>query len=290
MSDRQLSDKRAERGQTVADQLKLTRETLVDRLTTQLRQQVLAGRLAPGQTMPSERQLREAFGVGRTTVREALNGLVAAGFVQRRNNQLVVCDLSTLPEAEVDIATLAAQLSVADVFETRKALETKAVELAAQRWADDDLVQLQRAVDTMRHAELTEDYHAADVEFHRGVVTVAKNAVLAQVYESSERLFFKLPAFWRVFSGESSTSHLPIAGWEGHQRMLDAITSRDGEAGIAITVELLDRVQHVLMDRVALAERRERPSRAHAARQAGRLSRAPGIQSYRRRHPRDPEL
>ena len=88
------------------DPLKLTRETLVDRLTTQLRQQVLSGRLSPGQTVPSERALREAFGVGRTTVREALNGLIASGFVERRNNQLVVCDPALLPEHEVDIASL----------------------------------------------------------------------------------------------------------------------------------------------------------------------------------------
>lgn len=236
------------------DPLKLTRETLVDRLTTQLRQQVLSGRLAPGQAMPSERELREAFGVGRTTVREALNGLIAAGFVERRNNQLVVCDPATLAPQEVDIASLAAQLSVSDVFETRKALETKAVEQAAKNWADDDLEPLQRAVDAMRTAAKSEDYHAADLAFHQGVVAVAKNAVLAQVYESSARLFFKLPSFWRVFGGESPTSHNPIAGWEGHQRLLEAIRRRDAAGAVHITVDLLDRVQNVLIERVALAE------------------------------------
>ena len=238
----------------VTDPLKLTRETLVDRLTTQLRQQILSGRLSPGQTMPSERALREAFGVGRTTVREALNGLIASSFVERRNNQLVVCDPALLPEHEVDIASLAARLSVADVFETRKALETKAVELASLHWADDDLKPLQRAVDAMRLAGNNEEYHAADVEFHLGVVSVAKNAVLAQVYESSSGLFFKLPSFWRVFSGETQSSHSPIAGWEGHQQVLDAIDRRDIEVAVRTTVELLDRVQNVLIDRVARAE------------------------------------
>src|SRR5688500_20040588 len=79
--------------------------------------------------MPSERALREAFGVGRTTVREALNGLIASSFVERRNNQLVVCDPALLPEHEVDIASLAARLSVADVFETRKRSEEHTSEL-----------------------------------------------------------------------------------------------------------------------------------------------------------------
>ena len=46
--------------------MKLSRETLADRLQEQLKRQMLSGRLAPGAVMPSERELREVFGVGRT--------------------------------------------------------------------------------------------------------------------------------------------------------------------------------------------------------------------------------
>ncbi len=46
-----------------------------------LRQQIVAGRLQPGQQVPSEKQLCERYGVSRTTVRQAIGKLVAEGLV-----------------------------------------------------------------------------------------------------------------------------------------------------------------------------------------------------------------
>jgi len=64
----------------------LKRETLADRVLTQLRRQILSGGLAPGERLPSEQDLSLAFGVGRTTIREALGGLIASGFARRQRN------------------------------------------------------------------------------------------------------------------------------------------------------------------------------------------------------------
>src|ERR1700730_11851376 len=101
----------------------LKRETLADRLLTQLRRQILSGALAPGQRIPSEQDISLAFGVGRTTVREALGALVASGFPRRQRNRLVVSEQAQLGSEEIDFATLAARVSVRDVYETRKLFE-----------------------------------------------------------------------------------------------------------------------------------------------------------------------
>ena len=229
---------------------KLPRETLADRVTDQIRQQILSGRLAAGELVPTEKGLGEAFGVGRTTIREALHGLVVSGFVERRSNQLYVRDRSVISESELDYAALSARVSVGDVFEARKALESVAIEMAAERWVGDDIEILRTRLGAMRDQQGAE-YHAADVEFHTSIFRIAKNPVLLEVYENSHGLFFKLPTFWRLFShvwGESTSG--PITGWDGHRHIVDAIEERDVSRAVTVNAEMLDRVATTLIERL----------------------------------------
>lgn len=230
--------------------LKLARETLADRMTIQLRQQILSGRLAPGDLVPTERELREAFGVSRTTVREALHGLVTSGFLERRSNQLYVRDRTEIPDDEVDLAELAARLSVEDVFETRRALESAAVAAAARNWADGEVDELRSILERMRPG-IGPDYHSADVEFHTAIVRMSRNAVLLQVYESSTHLFFRLPSFWRVFARQHSDPARAITGFDGHAPLVDAIERRDADEAVRVNDALLDRVASTLVHRLS---------------------------------------
>jgi GntR family transcriptional repressor for pyruvate dehydrogenase complex len=236
--------------------LRLARETLADRMTTQLRQQILSGRLNTGDLLPTERELREAFGVSRTTVREALHGLVTSGFLERRSNQLYVRDRRDIPEREIDYGELAARHSVEDVYETRKALESKAVELAARNWVEGDMELLRAVLDKMRGAGGA-TYHAADVEFHTTIVHLSRNTVLEQVYEESKHLFFRLPSFWRVFGaqGAGQAEATKITGWEGHLPIVEAIERRDAAEAVRLNTDLLDQVATTLIGRMAARAR-----------------------------------
>ena len=86
----------------------LKRETLAERLLIQLRRQILSGTLAPGQRIPSEQDISLAFGVGRTTVREALGGLVASGFASRGDLDAAGADrvVDDLTDTEAVVALL----------------------------------------------------------------------------------------------------------------------------------------------------------------------------------------
>ena len=61
--------------------------TLVASIVEQLVENIQNGRLKPGDKLPSERQLIEMLGVGRSSVREALQGLVMMGLVEIRPGQ-----------------------------------------------------------------------------------------------------------------------------------------------------------------------------------------------------------
>ena len=222
----------------------LTRVTLADTLVTQLRRQILTGRLRPGQQIPAELELCSAFGVGRTTVREALRGLVAAGFAERNGKRLVVTDTSRVGQDELDYAALAARVSVRDLYATRKLLEVQLAKLAAEHHGPDDLEDLLNLLEVSEQTEGPR-YHLADADFHTAIARMGKNLVLTQVYETSRDMFFRLPTYWRLF-GQVKPGGIDGAKG-GHRRIAEAIAARDSDAAGQAAFDHLDAVERRLI-------------------------------------------
>ena len=65
----------------------ISRSKLAESVAQQLLEQIRTKGLAPGTRMPSERELMTALGVGRSTIREAMNGLALLGVVDVRHGQ-----------------------------------------------------------------------------------------------------------------------------------------------------------------------------------------------------------
>ena len=241
----------------------ITRVTLADSVIDQLRKQILSGGLAPGERLPTERELCAAFGVGRTTVREALKGLAASGFVERQGAALVARDPRGLPAPTVDRAALAARAAVRDVYETRKLLEVRCAELAAEHASTAELDGLEALLRTMN---ATDDgrFPSLDVAFHSTIAGASHNRVLARVYETSKAQFFRLPPFWQLFPGPgagAARSRTMAAAKPDHWRIYTALRARDAQAAGAAVWAHLDAVQTELMRRVDGA----RPARRSAS-------------------------
>ncbi|MEV6557072.1 GntR family transcriptional regulator [Nocardia sp. NPDC051756] len=105
----------------------------------QIAADVLSGELAPGATLPSERQLAEALGVSRPAVREALQRLAAAGLVAvRQGDATTVLDyrrgagLEVLPRLLVQAGELDPAVA-RSILEARLHNAPKVAELAAVR-------------------------------------------------------------------------------------------------------------------------------------------------------------
>src|SRR5499425_383596 len=71
--------------QTLATLAPVARSSVVDAVADRLRGEILAGRIAPGSRLPSERELSLALGVNRLTLRAALARLEAMGLVSTRH-------------------------------------------------------------------------------------------------------------------------------------------------------------------------------------------------------------
>ena len=68
----------------------------VDKIAKDLQEQIVQGKLKPGERLASERSLCSLFGVGRTTIREALKSLAVRGLVTRSARGAVVADAESI--------------------------------------------------------------------------------------------------------------------------------------------------------------------------------------------------
>lgn len=140
----------------------------------QLRRRILVGELRPGAVL-SQVKLADAFGTGRTPLREALRMLEREGLVEAEYNRRVrVAPLST---AELD-----------EIYARRIVLEAMAVRATIPRMTPTDIGQL-RALEQEMHAFMPDplprlaEWEVPHRDFHRVLIAHAGRTIVHDVQE-----------------------------------------------------------------------------------------------------------
>jgi GntR family transcriptional regulator, transcriptional repressor for pyruvate dehydrogenase complex len=172
----------------------IRREPLAAEVARRLVDYLLSGGVAPGARIPSERQLAEAFGVGRSAVREAIAALTLIGLIEVRHGDgtyLKRPDSPLLPQV-VEWGLLLGEQRTADLVEARQMIEIDIVGLAAVRRSEAHLAELGRALGRMeweaRDGGDPAAFVEADVEFHLRLAEAAGNSALRDVLTSIQAL------------------------------------------------------------------------------------------------------
>ncbi|MET0994175.1 MAG: GntR family transcriptional regulator, partial [Mycobacterium sp.] len=154
------------------------RASLISQVTEQLRNEIRSGTWPIGSKIPTEPELSELTGTGRNTVREAVQALVHAGMLERRQGSgtyvVAVSDLGGT------LGNYFAGAHQRDVLELRRALDITAATLAAARRTEDDIAELTRLLALRTASWEGQDVDAAttaDVALHRAIVAPSHNEV-----------------------------------------------------------------------------------------------------------------
>lgn len=151
-----------------------------DQVFEQIRELIFRGHLKPGERLMPERELSEALGVSRTTVRNAIQKLEVLGLLEHRQGQGTF--IRSLGEHADNPLAVAMEenkdATVIDLLEVRKGLECNAAAFAAQRREDKDLTFMESSIEEMRtevgSGRLGTE---ADVSFHMAIAYATKNPV-----------------------------------------------------------------------------------------------------------------
>ena len=162
----------------------IRKSTAPEMVVEQILKKLQTGELKPGSQLPSQRELAQFLGVGRSSVREATNALAVMGYLEVLQGKGTFIR-SDLPSTDISTAQLKAALeagSIFDLMEARELLECKSAELAAERSGSKQLQKLEKAY--AKIANCGEDYQQfleADLEFHYALAEATGNAVICEM-------------------------------------------------------------------------------------------------------------
>jgi DNA-binding FadR family transcriptional regulator len=158
---------------------------LADQVIFDLQRDISLGKYKVGELIPPEPVLMEQFGVGRSTIREAIKTLSNAGILKvQQGAGTFVCEPKTAAEPLDQRLRRAAMQEVKHV---RQLLEVEIVQLAVHHRQQKDLDTLQSLLEERWQAITADDYNAcadADIRFHKAVATASHNSVLADLYQT----------------------------------------------------------------------------------------------------------
>ncbi|GLW25459.1 FadR family transcriptional regulator [Microbispora tritici] len=204
----------------------MRRVGLIDQAAERFREEVVSGRWPVGEQIPTEAALVSEFGVGRNTVREALQSLVHAGLLRREQGR----GTFVISSSELT-GTLERQLGGGTrrhYLELRLALDSAAASLAAMNRSDADVELLRELRDRREASWSTDDLDlraSADLALHRAIVAATHNPLYVKLYSSMLDIF---AAHMRDEKSEDED-----AAHRHHHELVEAIA--DGDADRAAT-------------------------------------------------------
>jgi GntR family transcriptional repressor for pyruvate dehydrogenase complex len=195
---------------------------------------ISTGDLTPGQKLPSERELRLRFGVGRSSLREALRCLTIVGVLETRAGEGTYLSLNhdkfIGKVLEWRVAT--ERKNVENLMKVRLALETETASNAALNTSEEQVRELEAALEEMKNSlGSPQRFVEADVAFHLLIAKASSNDLIFDLLSLIRSQLQR--AFLALGNGPAS----PQLALDEHLRILDAIRRRDAESAMTLMRE-----------------------------------------------------
>ena len=157
---------------------------LAEQVQEQIYQYILEQQYETGSRIPNEFQLASRFGVGRSTIREAVKLLISRGVLEvRRGSGTYVVSTAPTDLDPLGLLQFEDKMGLAlDLANVRLMLEPGIAEMAALHATEEDIQKLRELCDVVEHKILAgESYIQEDIAFHTCVAACAKNKVVEQL-------------------------------------------------------------------------------------------------------------
>lgn len=192
----------------------------------QIRRHIALRLVAPGDPLPSERDLTVIFGVGRPTVQHALRLLEAERLVKARRGRTGGTFVLEPRENTAAMQGLVDRLrgrraELEELLEFRLIVEPSVARIAAEKRRNSDTEAIDQVLRSMERPLPEQEYMRLDTALHIGIAAMTRNRYLT---EATERVRMELNDALSLLP-ETETWHSRLA--REHRAILKAIEERD---------------------------------------------------------------
>ncbi|MDC7227578.1 MAG: FCD domain-containing protein [Spirochaetales bacterium] len=188
----------------------IKQKTVVAQVMEQIRELIASGEYNVGDKIPTESELAEMFGLGRSSIREALKVFNYLGILESKAALgTFVSDRTNISSEALSWAILLGKNELYEMVEIRGALETwTLLKISREAAADPAIVQqladdLEKVLDDFREAirrNSIEELIMADYEFHRVLIKYCGNSLFTTIYDLlRDFMFEEIKATYVIF-------------------------------------------------------------------------------------------
>jgi DNA-binding FadR family transcriptional regulator len=159
-------------------------------VVAQIQEKILDGELRVGAKLPSERDLVEALGVSRSSVREALRSLEAMGIIESQGGSGRESGSTISGRSTEALGTLLrlhvalAEIALDDLVDVRVQLERQSAAGAATKSSTRDIATLRELIELQRGSRSSVEFNELDAEFHVMIARASGNKLSATLMQA----------------------------------------------------------------------------------------------------------
>jgi GntR family transcriptional regulator, transcriptional repressor for pyruvate dehydrogenase complex len=207
---------------------KIKKRLIVQEVMEQMKNLIATRQFKPHDRIPTETELAEMFGTGRTTIREAVKVFQHLGILEPQPRKgTFVCDNTNVSTEALTWSILLGRHENFELIDLRYIIEKRSLEILLQNGKDgrsDDVLRiLKEDIGKMKAAKADssqEDLVQADYHFHGTIIRASGNNVYINIYLTLRS--FMHEEIKKTSMDEAASS----AAIEEHQAIVDAVESR----------------------------------------------------------------
>ena len=169
----------------------IRQRTVVEQVLNSVKESVANGKFSVGDKIPTEPELAQLFGIGRSSVREAIKILQYLGVLEVRPSKgTFVSETTNLLKEVLSWTILLGEKDFFELIELRKTIEKAALEdfiimkgISEKKW-NKLIIDLETSCENMRLSETPDMFIEHDYVFHGAIMEGSGNSVYIDIYRT----------------------------------------------------------------------------------------------------------